>query len=151
MRFALAFSIAALSLGCLDTFEPEVGPLVQVPCVNEDSDPDIDVSFIEDIVVGIVLRPESDCVRCHTPSGATPIGLEETGFDISSYASLRAGGANSGSAIVIPGEPCSSILVQKTGPAPPFGERMPLSGPPYLKELDRQLVHDWIAEGARDN
>jgi hypothetical protein len=37
------------------------------------------------------------------------------------------------------------------GEAPPFGARMPLNGPPFLDERDRQLLADWIAEGADDN
>jgi hypothetical protein len=37
--------------------------------------------------------------------------------------------------------------VRKTGPTPPFGFRMPLSGAPLADE-ERQMVIDWIAEGA---
>ena len=32
-----------------------------------------------------------------------------------------------------------------------FGARMPTSGPPYMSPAERNLLADWIAEGARDN
>jgi hypothetical protein len=41
--------------------------------------------------------------------------------------------------------------VQKTSNAPPTGNRMPSDGPPYLTPSERQLLSDWIAEGAHDN
>ena len=43
------------------------------------------------------------------------------------------------------------MLVQKLGPAPPFGARMPRNGPPYLPASDVALITDWILEGAHDN
>ena len=48
----------------------------------------------------------------------------------------------SGSNIVVPGRPCESVLLQKVGSAAPFGGRMPLNGPPFLNDDERQLIHD---------
>jgi hypothetical protein len=147
----LVVALAAALFGCLDTFEPETGPLVVSPCENIDSDRDVDVSFRNDIQAGIFEREEINCVRCHTPTGETPIGIEATGFDVSNRATLLRGGNNTGAGIVIVGQPCDSLLVQKVSAAPPVGSRMPLPGPPFLTERDQQLLKDWIAEGARDN
>ncbi len=144
MRLAL---ITLMLTGCLEGIEPDVGPPLRQLCTNEDSDPDRRVSY-DDIARGIFANPAYGCVDCHTPTGATPIGLQVSGLDLSSLATLRSGGTRSGGEIVIAGRPCDSVLVQKIGQSPPFGARMPLDGPPFLNELDRQLIADWIAEGA---
>jgi len=51
----------------------------------------------------------------------------------------------------VAGRPCDSLLLQKLGPAPPFGSRMPMDGPPYLANEDLVQISDWIVEGANDN
>ena len=79
---------------------------------------------------------EYHCPKCHTPGGATPQGLSVGGLDLESFETLRAGGVRSGAEIVVPGQPCTSVLLQKVGAGPPFGARMPLDGPPYLDEED---------------
>ena len=140
-------ALAALWLtGCLDAIGPEVGPLQQPAATcNDDSDPARTVSFAADIVGGVFER--GGCPRCHTNGGD---GVQQSGFDIASYATLRAGGTRSKASIVIDGKPCTSVLFEKIGPAPPFGARMPRNDSP-LSAADQQLVHDWISEGARDN
>lgn len=150
LALAVALAACALSSGCLDALEPEVGPPVRDICRNQDSDPDTDVSFSADILAGIFARPGS-CHDCHLPGAATPIGVEIGGLDLGSRATLLAGGTVSGADIVIPGQPCESILWQKVTAGPPFGARMPASGPPFLTPEQVQLISDWIAEGARDN
>jgi hypothetical protein len=97
-------------------------------------------------VSGVFVRGK--CLTCHTGGGQ---GVQQSGFNIGSYAQLRAGGQHSGTNIVVAGEPCSSIIVLKIDTSPPFGRRMPYNGPPYLSTADIQLVRDWIAEGAHDN
>jgi hypothetical protein len=131
--------------GCLDSLGPEVGPAQSNRCLSSDSDPDHDVSFRRDIAPILSAR----CANCHTPGGNTPIGIEIGRLDLSSYDTLRAGGAVSGANIVVPGDPCASVIVQKLGPGPPFGSRMPLNG--ILSATSLQLIHDWIAEGALDD
>ena len=145
-----AISIGLLSgmIACLDPFEPDVGPPVHAACSNEDIDLDNPVSFADDIASGMV---DSRCANCHSPSGDNPIGFDATGLDLSTYAGLRSGGVTSGTDIVIPGSPCPSTLVEKTGEAPPFGARMPLGGPPFLTLQQREQIHDWIVEGGLDN
>lgn len=142
--------ILALS-GCLGELEPERGELRAGVCTPEDSDPAYDVSFKDDVFPLLErMSPEPGC-GCHMPSSRRPVGIQLSGLDLSSYASLRRGGTTSLEEIVVPGDPCSSILVQKLSPAPPFGARMPSSGPPYLTPSERALIADWIAEGAHDN
>lgn len=148
-RAALLVSASLLG-GCLELADPDVGPPLQERCVDLDSDPDTDVHFRDDVLDGLFRRADLHCDRCHTPGGATPIGLAVGGLDLSGYATLRAGGVVSGGEIVVPGQPCESLLVQKLADGPPFGGRMPLDGP-AVSDLDQQLVRDWIAEGAHDN
>lgn len=130
--------------------EPDVGPRLAGTCSNDDTRPGTSVSFSQDIRP-LIVRRAAGC-GCHLPasSGAGP-GTQISGLDLSSYVSLRAGGFNSGSRVVVAGEPCSSILYQKLSDSPPFGSRMPLAGPPFFTTDELRLLHDWIAEGAGDN
>jgi hypothetical protein len=138
--------IALLMPSCIDTFEPEVGELTVVSCDNEDSNPDVDVSFEND------LKPKfhAGC-SCHSPLMPTSGGsIMTTGFSVGDYGSIMRGGTNSRDKIVIPGDPCGSYLYQKLSNAPPTGSRMP-SGGPYWSRAELMLLTDWIAEGARAN
>jgi hypothetical protein len=136
---------------CVAELEPEVGPLQAGVCEPEDTDPDHDVSFMMDILP-LFDRPGSEggC-SCHMPTSMRPFAIELTGLNLGSPAAIRRGGKTSGDAIVVPGDPCASILLQKVGTAPPFGARMPQGGPPFLSPGERDLLADWVAEGARDN
>ncbi|MDX2088855.1 MAG: c-type cytochrome domain-containing protein [Kofleriaceae bacterium] len=147
MRAAWLALACGASAGCIESLAPDVGPLAQPVCVDVDSDPEVDVSLSRDLVGGVFARR---CAVCHTPGGATPIGIAVGGLELTSYATLLRGGAQAGPEIVVPGEPCASVLVLKVSDAPPFGARMPLEGP-ALSLVDRLLVADWIVEGARDN
>jgi hypothetical protein len=111
-------------------------------CSNADSDPSVAVSFAHD-VRPLMFRSPGGC-NCH-------LNRTTSGLDLTTYEALRRGGLNSGAHIVIPGEPCTSILLLKLSRTPPFGSRMPFNGPPYLSATEVQVVHDWIAEGALDN
>lgn len=144
-----ALGAVAILAGCIG-LEPDVGDPLRDLCINEDSDPDTDVSFSRDIVQGIFADETIACVDCHTPEGPTPLGIEVGGLNLSSFGDLLAGGVVSGRNIVIPSQPCDSILLQKVSAGPPFGARMPLDGAPLDAE-QRQLISDWIAEGAREN
>ena len=143
-RVAVVFALG----GCIDKLEPTVGPPVREVCQNADHDLSRDVRFSADVSSII---DEYHCRDCHTPTGKTPIGIEVGGLDLSSYDSLRAGGVRSSGTIVIPGQPCESVLLQKVGEGPPFGSRMPLDGPPYLEAEDLDVISDWIFEGAVDD
>lgn len=135
---------------CLEKLGPDVGPLASpatdgAACAG-DSAPAVSVSYRTDIVDGVFRRGK--CDGCHTGNGS---GVNQSGLSIATYTTLRTGGGRSGASIVIDGDPCASILVQKIETSPPFGRRMPYNGPPYLSAADLLLVRDWIAEGARDN
>lgn len=148
---------AGLVVVCLgacvaEDYAPDVGPPLAGACDPSDSDPETEVRFGRDIRP-IFGRPrgEAGC-SCHMPSGGgTPSGIALGGLDLGSFHSFRQGGRNSGADIVVPGDPCASVLVDKLSETPSFGGRMPLDGPPYLTADERQLLHDWIAEGAADN
>jgi hypothetical protein len=150
-RTAALFGCLLLGGGCIEDLRPDVGPPAQELCIDEDSDPATPVRFGTDIVDTIFAREVTGCHQCHRPDAPTPLGFEVGGLDLSTATTLMAGGLVSGSDIVMPGRPCDSILLQKVGASAPFGGRMPLNGPPYLDDEERQLIHDWIAEGALDN
>ena len=150
-RVVLLLLAFVATSGCMAELEPEVGELRTGVCEPEDTDPDHDVSFKDD-VQPLLDRPSSEggC-SCHMPMSMRPFAIELTGLNLGSPASIRRGGKMSGREIVVPGDPCSSILLQKVSAAPPFGARMPQGGPPYLTPGERNLLADWVAEGARDN
>jgi hypothetical protein len=144
---ALALALA-LATGCSLVYEPDVGPRTGGgSCDKKDSDTEVDVSFGADIQP-LLNRPAGGrCTSssCHSASAAL------SGLSLASYDALRRGGTHSGTNIVIPEDPCASVLVQKLSGAPPFGARMPYEGPPFLSDSELQLVRDWITEGAADN
>ncbi|HEX7842894.1 MAG TPA: hypothetical protein VF469_35715 [Kofleriaceae bacterium] len=130
--------------------EPDVGPRLAGTCNDTDTAPRTSVSFSQDIRP-LIVRPTGGC-SCHLPSSTgAGTGTQLAGLDLSSFASLRAGGFNSGDRVVVAGEPCASIMYQKLSDSPPFGSRMPLNGPPFWSPDELRLLHDWIAEGASDN
>jgi hypothetical protein len=143
-------ALAALATASACALEPDVGPLLAGSCSDTDTHPDRVVSFAAQIRP-ILDRPMAGC-SCHMPlPGGPGMATQLSGLSLSSYASLREGGVNSGSQIVIAGQPCASILYQKVSDAPPFGSRMPLTGPPFLTSDELALIHDWIAEGAANH
>jgi hypothetical protein len=140
----------ALALAGCTALAPDVGAPLVGGCKDADSNPAVPVSFARDLKP-LIGRMAGGC-GCHLPNGAGPgPATQLVGLELSSYAALRAGGVNTGARIVIAGQPCASLLYQKVSEAPPFGSRMPLSGPPYLTDAEEELFHDWIAEGAADN
>jgi hypothetical protein len=79
------------------------------------------------------------CVGCH---GGT------NGLTVSTVADLLHGGIHG--AAVVPGDAEGSLIIKKTSATPPFGDRMPQGGP-YLPDTTRQVIKDWITQGAKDN
>ncbi|HEX8110673.1 MAG TPA: hypothetical protein VF516_23235, partial [Kofleriaceae bacterium] len=144
---ALGAALAAAA-GC--SLVPDVGPRLAGTCDDSDGHPGKPVSFSNDIHP-LISRGAGGCF-CHLPTpNGDGVGTQISGLNLSSLSTLRMGGLHSGTRIIVAGEPCSSILYQKLSDAPPFGSRMPLSGPPYWTADELQLLHDWIAEGANDN
>jgi len=79
------------------------------------------------------------CLGCHGGTNNLFVGT---------VADLLRGGLH-GPAIV-PGNSSGSLLVQKIGPHPPFGVRMPYGGTP-LPDSTIQVIKDWIDQGALNN
>jgi hypothetical protein len=143
LHLLLAFTTSAAA-ACLAPLEPDVGEPTAGVCKNEDTDPESDVSFQDDVLPLLT----NNC-GCHDPKkGGGAIDL--VGFSIENYDKVRRGGVSSGEDIVVADDPCASVLLQKVGEAPPFGVRMPNFGP-YFTRKEQALIHDWIAEGADDN
>lgn len=122
--------------------DPDAGPVSD--CKIKDSNPSKVVSFKKDI------WPILSGCRCHDTDDPDQFGILEVGFVIDDYATLREGGDNTGTNVIIPGNACDSLILQKLSEDPPFGVRMPRDGP-YLSVETRTLISDWIVEGARDN
>ncbi len=79
------------------------------------------------------------CTGCHGGSG---------GLFVQTVAQLLNGGDH-GPAIV-PGKADSSIIIKKLSSSPPFGLRMPQGGP-SLPDSTRNMIRDWINQGAKNN
>lgn len=146
--------VAAAAVGALVAaaceLEPDVGAEVHARCSDEDSDPERAVRFSRDVLQGI-FAGSGGCLSCHDPAAESRQGVTLGGLDLTSYDALLQGGVNSGTDIVVAGQPCRSVLFLKLGAGPPFGARMPASGPPFLSDEDIAVIHDWIAEGARED
>jgi hypothetical protein len=150
---AVALLIVSLSTlgGCLSELEPDVGDLRAGTCQPEDSDITADVSFREEILPLFQRSGALGGCTCHQPANRSTSGIDQSGLSLENYAALMRGGNLSQSNIVVPGDPCASVIVQKVSNAPPFGARMPPGGPPFMSPEEIGLLRDWIAEGAHDN
>ena len=137
--------------GCLAAVEPDVGALRAGTCKPEDSDPAHGVSYKDDVLPLFQRANGMGGCACHQPSNRRTSGIDATGLSLLDYKSLLRGGNSSQDTIVVPGNPCASLIVQKVSEAPPSGSRMPSDGPPYMTPPEIELLADWIAEGAHDN
>ena len=151
MKYLVMILGLAVCMYSCEAFDPELGEIVDVRCINEDSNPDVEVSYSQDIWP--IFRGERGAVgcACHLPTSPDPIGIQLGGLDLSSYQTFREGGNNSGNDIVVERRPCDSFIILKLRPNPPFGSRMPFDGPPMLASDQIQLISDWIAEGAQND
>ena len=110
------FIVLALSLcGCLSELAPEVGPVIAGQCKKEDSDPELDVSFKDEVLPMLAMR-----CGCHDPKGSGS-AIDSTAFSVGARREVLRGGNKSSDKAVIAGDACNSVLVQKVGDAPPFG------------------------------
>lgn len=105
------------------------------------------VSFAND-VAPIIGRY---CLPCHAEESYNPSELS-----LDSYELLMKGGKHG--AALVPGKPAESILVQKLGSEPPFGDQMPVSRrrknqtpPKRLTEEEVKIIADWVEQGGKDN
>ena len=116
---------------------PAAGTTPPPPVVNDDS-----VHF------GATVQPilNANCISCH--SGSSP----SSGFDQSSYPSLRAGGSQFGTNVVIAGDSVNSKIMRKLRGTQ--GSRMPLGGTYAATGLPDSLIVKisiWIMQGAKNN
>ena len=95
---------------------------------------------------------KKNCLPCHAEDNFNPSELS-----LDSYDQLMAGGKHG--VPIVPGKSKESILIQKLGPKPPFGDPMPLDpkkkkGEPSKKSLTAEEIKalaDWIDQGAKKN
>jgi hypothetical protein len=104
------------------------------------------VSFKNDVTP--ILKKH--CLPCHAEENFNPSELS-----LDSYDNLMAGGKHG--TPVVAGKASESILVQKLGSDPPFGDRMPLikkknaGKPDRLTEEEMETIEAWINQGGKDN
>lgn len=101
---------------------------------------DTKVSFREDVFPII----EEHCLPCHLREERNMSRLF-----MDDYESLLKGGFNG--TPIKPGNAEESLLIKKTGPEPPFGERMPMRSQRYLTDEEMAILVQWIDQGAEDN
>ena len=80
------------------------------------------------------------CYACHGPDAES----RKAGLRLDTSEGQRS--ETGSSVVVIPGDPDSSLLLQRVMASDPV-HRMPPSGPP-LEPEELQLIQDWISEGA---
>ena len=127
-----------LALLTLLSCSPSIGDVAPLP----DAGPPV--------VFGRDIRPliNASCARCHFPGVAQHTGYDVTHLDLSTLETLRLGGIDTRTNIVLPYNPEGSALVQKLRGTFVIGQRMPRNGP-YWSESDIELVERWIAQGAQ--
>ena len=70
-------------------------------------------------------------------------------LDLTSYDDLMEGTSQNGP-IVIPYYSSYSLLIEKLGSNPPFGDQMPQNGEP-LEQSTIDFIANWIDEGAQNS
>lgn len=147
----MALLVGLHASACISDIEPDVGELRAGTCKSQDSDPARNVSFTDDLLPLFQRSGTQGGCSCHQPSNRATPGIDQSGLSLENYRTLLQGGTNSHDTIVVPGDPCASLIVQKVGSAPPVGQRMPPGGPPFMTPDEIALLSDWIYEGAHDN
>ena len=106
------------------------------------------VSFKKDVFPLV----QTYCLPCHAEENFNPSELS-----MDNYKLLMAGGKSGPS--VVKGKSAESLMVQKLGPKPPEGERMPLNPKKkvkegkavWMKEEEVKAIAKWIDQGAKEN
>ena len=86
------------------------------------------------------------CGECHVPPDGQ--GYVKSGLDLSSYAGLMKGTKHG--PVVIPGSPLTSNLNVLIEGRAAKELQMPHGQRPLLK-AQQKIIHDWVAQGAKDN
>ena len=89
----------------------------------------------------------ANCASCHLA------GQISGGLQLDTYADQVHGGSIVPGPIFIAGDHAHSVLWQIIQPGGnwPGGNRMPLSGPPYLSVAQIQTIANWIDQGSKNN
>lgn len=95
---------------------------------------------------------EKQCLPCHAEENFNPSELSLDSYDL-----FITGGKHG--TPVVPGKSKESLVVQKLGTEPPFGDRMPLNTKKkisegkakWLTEEEIKIIERWIDQGAKDN
>jgi len=132
---AIVFVLILLAaLSCADYGDPPTAP----------SQPIDSVSFASEIQDTLIAR----CV-CHSAAFASSAG---GGMNMGSYSwsDLRNATGPNGP-IITSGNGTGSNFYLKTTATPPFGNRMPQDGLPFLSLETQAVIKNWIDQGALDN
>lgn len=104
------------------------------------------VSYSQDV---IPILMDSGCMASGCHGGLFP----SSEYRLDSYAASFEPGTEAtalGICPIVPGDPDASFLIEKLGPSPRSGTRMPLIGE-ALTEEEIELIATWVREGAPDN
>ncbi len=99
------------------------------------------VSFQDDVQPIL----QAHCVTCHHPGGE---GTEKTGLDLTSYATMMKGSRLG--PMVVAGDPLTSNLMVLIDGRADKSMQMP-HGKKKLTICDRDIIRDWISQGAKNN
>lgn len=102
---------------------------------------DAQVSYQKDVFPIL----EENCLECHTAGGK---GVEKSGLLMSSHAELMKG--TKFGPVVVAGDPLTSVLNQVVEGRVSKEIRMP-HGKRALTKAEQEAIHNWVAQGARDN
>lgn len=142
MRFAVSVGVLVLLMTVRSMVCGQEGGKKQ------DGRAKVDVSFHKDVFPIV----NKSCLPCHAEDSFNPSELS-----LDSYETLMEGGKHGRA--VLPGKSKESILIQKLGSKPPFGDPMPLNpkrkkgelSMRRLSEAEIRTIAEWIDQGAKDN
>jgi len=123
------------------------GVLALAGCSDEGADPVAPVPPAE-VSFAAQVQPvfNANCTGCHGQDGNGGLDLREG----QAYGNLvEVASQGYPGQRVAAGDPDSSVLHRKLNGLSGVGGQMPLGG--ALPESDRNLIRDWISEGAKDN
>jgi Planctomycete cytochrome C len=140
--------------GCAE-LDPDFGALVVRGGTTGPGTPDAGggITFAHDIRP-LIARLADDpsgpgCKKCHYSTQPEHVGFDLGGLDLATLGSLRKGGTTSGDHIVVPGDPESSVIIQKLEGTYGYGAQMPRNSPRHLGVEEIDLVKSWILAGAK--
>ena len=102
---------------------------------------DAPVSFKDDVQPIL----QAHCVMCHQPNGE---GTAKSGLDMSTYAGLMKG--TKLGPMIVAGDPLTSNLMVLIDGRADKSLQMP-HGKKKLTICDRDIIRNWISQGAKDN